>query len=44
MQQFIGCDAHKKFSVFAAINEKGEYGQTIQVPHDREVLPGPTIP
>src|SRR5947199_7353624 len=24
MEPFIGCDAHKKFSVFASINEKGE--------------------
>jgi len=26
MEQFIGCDAHKKFSVFVAVNEKGEAG------------------
>jgi transposase len=38
MEQFIGCDAHKKFSVFASINEKGEYGRTIRVGHNREVL------
>jgi len=38
MQQFIGCDAHKKFSVFASINEAGEYGRTIRVGHDREVF------
>jgi transposase len=36
MEQFIGCGAHKKFSVFAAINERGEYGRTIRVGHDRE--------
>lgn len=36
MEQFIGCDAHKKFSVFASINEKGEYGRTVRVGHDRE--------
>ena len=36
MEQFIGCDAHKKFSVFAFINEKGEYGRTIRVGHDRK--------
>ena len=36
MEQFIGCDAHKKFSVFASINERGEYGKTIRVGHDRE--------
>jgi transposase len=38
MEQFIGCDAHKKFSVFASIDEKGEYGRTIRVGHDREVF------
>ena len=27
MEQFIGCDAHKKFSVFVAVNEKGEGGR-----------------
>jgi transposase len=36
MEQFIGCDAHKKFSVFAAINEEGEYGTTIRISHDLE--------
>ena len=24
MEQFIGCDTHKKFSVFVAVNEKGQ--------------------
>jgi transposase len=38
MEQFIGCDAHKKFSVFASINEKGEYGRTIRVGHDLEMF------
>ncbi len=36
MEQFIGCDAHKKFSVFASIDERGIYGPTIRVGHDRE--------
>ena len=36
MEQFIGCDAHKKFSVFACIDEEGEYGPTKRVGHDRE--------
>src|SRR6266478_6854862 len=36
MEQFIGCDAHKKFSVFASIDEKGEYGRTIRVGHERK--------
>jgi|SRR5215471_2496139 len=36
MKQFIGCDAHKKFSVFASMDERGEYGRTIRVSHDRK--------
>jgi transposase len=36
MKQFIGCDAHKKFSLFIAMNEEGGYGQAIRVGHDRE--------
>jgi transposase len=36
MEQFIGCDAHKKFSLFIAMNEEGHYGQPIRVGHDRE--------
>ena len=38
MEQFIGCDAHKKFSVFASIDEKGVYGPTMRVGHDRAVF------
>jgi transposase len=38
MKQFIGCDAHKKFSLFVAMNENGEYGRAIRVGHDREVF------
>jgi len=37
MEQFIGCDAHKKFSVFVAVNEKGHAGEALRVPHDRQV-------
>jgi transposase len=47
MEQFIGCDAHKKFSMFIAMNEQGGYGRPIRVSHDRvmfraflEALPG----
>lgn len=36
MEQFIGCDAHKKFSLFIAMNEEGQYGQPIRVGHERE--------
>jgi transposase len=35
MEQFIGCDAHKKFSVFVAVNEKGQAGEARRVMHDR---------
>ncbi len=38
MEQFIGCDAHKKFSMFIAMNERGEYGRAIRVSHDRELF------
>src|SRR5580698_8829854 len=37
MEQFIGCDAHKKFSVFVAVNDKGHAGEALRVPHDREL-------
>ena len=36
MEQFIGCDAHKKFSVFVAVNEKGQAGEALRVAHDRQ--------
>lgn len=38
MGQCIGCDAHKKFSVFVSIDENGQYGPGIRVEHDREVF------
>lgn len=37
MQQFIGCDAHKKFSVFVAVSEKGRAGEAVRVEHDRRL-------
>src|SRR5688572_30534188 len=36
MEQFIGCDAHKKYSVFVTVNERGEASPAIRVGHDRE--------
>lgn len=36
MEQFIGCDAHKKYSVFVAVNERGEASQAVRVGHDRD--------
>ena len=37
MEQFMGCDAHKKFSVFIAGNEKGQAGTPFRVLHDRQL-------
>ena len=33
MKQFIGCDAHKKYSVFVAVNEEGRAGKAVRVEH-----------
>src|SRR6202140_482776 len=37
MEHFIGCDAHKKFSLFVAVNEKGQAGEALRVMHDRQL-------
>jgi transposase len=37
MEQFIGCDAHKKYSVFVIVNERGEASDAVRVGHDREL-------
>src|SRR5580704_9224836 len=37
MEQFIGCDAHKTFSVFVAVNEKGHASEALRVAHDRQL-------
>ena len=37
MEQFIGCDAHKQFSVFVSVNEKGKAGEAVRVPHERQL-------
>jgi len=37
MEQFIGCDAHKKYSVFVTMDEKGQAGEAMRVAHDREL-------
>ncbi len=34
MKQFIGCDAHKSYSVFVAVNEAGQAGRPVKVMHD----------
>lgn len=52
MDQFIGCDAHKKYSMFVvAVNEPGEVSPAVRVGHEREpcrqslkqLLPGSQI-
>ena len=35
MNHFIGCDVHKKYSVFADVDEKGVPGPVRRVEHDR---------
>jgi len=35
MKSYFGCDAHKKYSVFASINEAGHRGSCIRVENDR---------
>jgi hypothetical protein len=30
MEQFIGCDAHTKFSLFVAVDEKGYAGEALR--------------
>jgi hypothetical protein len=38
MEQFIGCDAHKKFSVFVAVNEKGQAGEALRVAQGQQLI------
>ena len=35
MKTYYGCDAHKRYSVFASVNEKGGPGFSLKVDHDR---------
>jgi transposase len=36
MEHFIGCDAHKSYSVFVAVNERGAASAAVRVGHGRE--------
>jgi transposase len=36
MQQFIGCDAHKRFSVFVAVDERGSATKPVRIEHLRD--------
>jgi len=38
MEQFIGYDAHKKFSVFVAVKEKGQAGEALRVQFSKSGL------
>ena len=38
MKHFIGCDMHKRFSLFVALNEKGEASRPVRVEHDRAAM------
>lgn len=38
MKQFIGCDVHKRYSVFVAMNENGKASRAVRVRHDNEEL------
>lgn len=35
---YVGCDAHKKYSIFAVIDEEGPVGVPVRVDHDRAVF------
>jgi transposase len=38
MEEFIGCNAHKQFSVFISVNERGKAGEAVRVPpHERQL-------
>jgi hypothetical protein len=34
MKQFFGCDAHKHYSVFVAMDENGKKTKPVRIPHD----------
>jgi len=38
MEQCMGRDAHKRFSVFVAVNDKGQAGEALRVAHDRQLV------
>lgn len=37
MQPVIGCDAHKKFSVFVSVDQQGKASRPVRVDHDRDL-------
>ncbi len=38
MREFIGCDRHKRFSLFVALDEKGAASRPVRVEHDRGAM------
>src|SRR5574341_820767 len=38
MKQYIGCDAHKQYSIFCAMDEKGRVSPTWRVEHTRKAM------
>jgi hypothetical protein len=36
MRKFYGCDAHKKYSVFAFMDEEGKHGPFLRVENNRD--------
>ena len=37
-KQFIGCDAHRRYSVFVVMDDKGQASKPVRVEHDRSEL------
>lgn len=38
MRHIIGCDVHKRYSIFVAINEQGKRSKPVRVEHDRSAF------
>src|SRR5512144_1073761 len=38
MKQFIGCDAHRKYSVFVTVDEQGKASAPVRVEHETETF------
>ncbi len=34
MQSFLGCDAHKHYSVFVAVDEHGQASRSVRIEHN----------
>ena len=40
MEQYIGCDAHRRYSVFVSMDEKGNISKPVRVEHERREIRG----